>query len=480
MGERKYRRELTPVKQKNGRVKQAGERVGQVLQMIKREYPCLIDAVNYLCPVAVEEKLGCFCTDGGKLFYNAEDVGRGIEDTEMKLRILHIIYHGLLGHFSRGADYEQNRLAWDVMDLQVIRLFNETGINCIYGDPYQFYMGDVFPDVRSLFRDQTGFSLYYNARQQPALQRTIKTTMAGIGRRARGMLDDHTTWALPRLELKVREEPAPDGQPSLHWIDITRALTGLGKESFANGMPRELENALARALRESSARTFGRSVGGAEGGEVVAEAEGILRYESLIDEISKQVEKSEEDDEIDPAIYEYGLSLYGDVPMIEPLEYKFVCAPGNVVIAVDTSGSCGEYLREFWTETVEIFREIANRGALGGLHYLECDAEVSFEKAYESIDDLETAGNPVHSFSGFGGTDFRPVFERTAAYEKEGEKIDLLIYFSDGLGDYPDTEPQYPVYFVFPSRDACECCESMRPDWVKCLVLEKEECRHER
>ena len=57
MGERKYRRELTPVKKKYRAVALAGDRMNRALAHIKREYSCLIDAVNYLQPVAVEEKL---------------------------------------------------------------------------------------------------------------------------------------------------------------------------------------------------------------------------------------------------------------------------------------------------------------------------------------------------------------------------------------------------------------------------------------
>ncbi len=464
MGERKYRRELTPVKKKYKAVTLAGERMNRALAHIKREYSCLIDAVNYLQPVAVEEKLGGIATDGRKIFYHAEELDRGVSDECLEFRILHIIFHGLLGHFARGSDYDNRKLAWDVMDLQVVRLFNESGINY---ENFEILMQQGYPDVRSLFKEQTGFSLYYNAGKDPALQRRVKQMSNMVRRLAPGDLDDHSTWALPRLEVEIRPLDAQDVEG---WMDITGAMTGLA----AGSLPKELENALARAIRRSASGGFSHGRGNAEGEEVVAEAEGLLCYMDLIDEVSKVVEMSAEEDEIDPAVYEYGLSLYGNVPLIEPLEYRCTYALGSVVIAIDTSGSCGEFLKEFWTETVQIFREIGQRGSIGKLHYLECDAEIDYEKEYGDVDELETTGNPGHSFCGFGGTDFCPVFERAEEYEKEGEKIDLLIYFSDGIGDYPDTPPEYPVYFVFPTKQEYEYSEQMRPGWVNSLILKKE------
>ena len=46
---------------------------------------------------------------------------------------------------------------------------------------------------------------------------------------------------------------------------------------------------------------------------------------------------------------------------------------------------------------------------------------------------------------GGGGTDFRPVFE---AIEKSGIIPDVLVYFTDGYGTFPDKEPSYPVIWA--------------------------------
>jgi len=49
------------------------------------------------------------------------------------------------------------------------------------------------------------------------------------------------------------------------------------------------------------------------------------------------------------------------------------------------------------------------------------------------------------------GTDFRPVFTYVDSLIEEGEISNLrgLIYFTDGMGDYPTSKPDYPVAFLY-------------------------------
>jgi predicted metal-dependent peptidase len=48
---------------------------------------------------------------------------------------------------------------------------------------------------------------------------------------------------------------------------------------------------------------------------------------------------------------------------------------------------------------------------------------------------------------GRGGTDFRPTF---AYIEREISYPTLLLYFTDGMGTFPDTPPAYDVMWVMP------------------------------
>ena len=474
MGKRLYRKELTPLKSGNGAVRNAHEKLEGVMRRIKRKYPALVDALNHLEPTAVEEDIKGLCTDGKKLFYCPKDVLERTDEGMLYFQILHIVFHGLLGHFEKGSAYDHRALSWDVMDLQVMRAFNEAGISASDAGRYDniFY---GFPDVREMFADESGFSLYYKAVKDPMLQTRIKGRIKSIKRNVKLVgFDDHTTWALPRLELKAGQLPyfsiAGEKKETEGWNRIVISMTGMGMNSGFS--PGDLEKAIARAIKSSGIKCWGQGSGGQTGEAVVAEDEALMDYRELINEAVSRTETCRESDEIDPALYEYGLDLYGDVPIIEPLEQRYESRISSVVIAVDTSGSCMGRLKDFWTETLEIFREISMQASIDRLHYLECDADISEEKEYSSVEELAVSENKYHSFKGYGGTDFIPVFERTREYEKAGEKIDFMVYFTDGEGDYPAADPGYPVYFVFSNKEDVEFTDSYRPEWVRVMVLE--------
>ena len=61
------------------------------------------------------------------------------------------------------------------------------------------------------------------------------------------------------------------------------------------------------------------------------------------------------DDEFDYVFYTYGLQLYKNLPLIEPLEYKEEKRIREFVIAIDTSGSVvGELVQKFVQKTYNI------------------------------------------------------------------------------------------------------------------------------
>ena len=67
----------------------------------------------------------------------------------------------------------------------------------------------------------------------------------------------------------------------------------------------------------------------------------VLREEMLVDE-----------DSFDYVFYTYGLSLYGNMPLVEPLESKEVSRIEDFVLVIDTSMSCsGDLVRRFLEET---------------------------------------------------------------------------------------------------------------------------------
>ena len=75
---------------------------------------------------------------------------------------------------------------------------------------------------------------------------------------------------------------------------------------------------------------------------------------------------------------------------------------------------------------------------------------------------------------GFGGTDFRPVFQYVDELVRAGEFTNLkgMIYFTDGRGIFPEKKPDYDAAFVF--LDDGYAPPDV-PVWAIKLVLQSEE-----
>ena len=180
------------------------------------------------------------------------------------------------------------------------------------------------------------------------------------------------------------------------------------------------------------------------------------------------------DDEFDYVFYTYGLSHYGNMPLIEPLEYQEENSLREFVIAVDTSGSCaGELTQTFLTRTFEILSEARVADTCVNIHIVQCDAAVQSDTVIRSKDELRNlADNLV--VRGKGGTDFRPVFDYVNRLVEDGEFSDLrgLIYFTDGFGVFPKAPPDYDVAFVFVEDEGKD---RRVPPWACKVVMSQDE-----
>lgn len=180
-------------------------------------------------------------------------------------------------------------------------------------------------------------------------------------------------------------------------------------------------------------------------------------------------------DEFDYCFYTYGLELYGNVPLIEPLEYKDTKRIHDFVIAIDTSGSTfGPLVKKFLSKTFNILSEQNSFDSRVCIHVIQCDTRVRSDVKIENLKDLEEYMRNFQIYGG-GGTDFRPVFEYVNNLLEAKEFTDLrgLIYFTDGFGTFPRTPPQYETAFTFIGDDHCPL--SAVPDWAITLELDKDE-----
>lgn len=202
-------------------------------------------------------------------------------------------------------------------------------------------------------------------------------------------------------------------------------------------------------------------------------------YKKFLRKFSVLKEEMQVDEEsFDYIFYTYGMSLYGNMPLIEPLESREVCRIEDFVIVIDTSMSCsGELVSRFLEETYSVLAETGSYFRKTNVHIIQCDDRVQSDQVITSREDMD-AYRKDFTIIGKGGTDFRPAFDYVDQLRGRGafKRLRGLIYFTDGDGIYPVKSPVYDTAFVF-MKD--QYTDVSVPAWAMKLILEPEdmECK---
>lgn len=111
----------------------------------------------------------------------------------------------------------------------------------------------------------------------------------------------------------------------------------------------------------------------------------------------------------------------------------------NVIVVLDTSGSVThDELQEFLSEIDALKAQVRADVTLHA-----CDDKLDASGPWRFC--VWQAIDLPEEISGGGGTDFRPVFE----WVEQGRlNPDLLVYFTDAEGLFPEREPAYPVVWL--------------------------------
>lgn len=215
----------------------------------------------------------------------------------------------------------------------------------------------------------------------------------------------------------------------------------------------------------------GRNAG--DGAEVLqVPRQGAYDYRRFLRRFTVQREEIRLDpDSFDQIFYHFGLEHYGDMPLIEPLEYQEVNRLEELVIAIDTSGSCSaETVRQFLAETYSIVSQRENFFREMKVYLIQCDCIVQSATVIRSAEDWAESCERI-TIQGRGGTDFTPVFRYVEDLRRKRElkALKALLYFTDGDGVYPGERTDYQTAFVFLHQN-----EKMNqvPAWAVRLVLE--------
>lgn len=179
-------------------------------------------------------------------------------------------------------------------------------------------------------------------------------------------------------------------------------------------------------------------------------------------------------DEYDRNYYAFGMDHYGNIPLIEPLEYSDRKRLRDLVIAIDTSGSVkGELVERFIQHSYDILMSSEQFEQRFHVMLVQCDEQIHEKVSVHTREEFARYAGSL-TVKGLGGTDFRPVFQMMEEEIKSGRLApdSALLYFTDGDGEYPEEKPAWETAFVL-FGEAWKKREI--PDWAESLILREED-----
>ena len=452
----------------------------KTMKLVKDDFPMLIYVINMLEPKEMEGKPRGLSTDGEYLFYSPsrilEDFSKNGYDY-IKTQLLHVVLHGLLGHLEMDGKYKDRKLLWTVMDLEVCKILNALWLDN-YENKTRVQSEIIYSDrahrIDDYLEGHRGIAVYYYAKERWNRRQVLIEDGKEL------ISDDHNLWN-PQKVMKKQQNAAGGSNQNTSKEEEKRerirnmwtmARKMLGNESTDG-------NAILKGLSKGAENreAYGRgSYGMAEMVKAAAENQNSY-YDVLMDFLKMQEVNREIPDSIDKMLYQYGLDLYGNVPLIEPLETEEQLKLNAICVALDSSGSCcGTTAEQFLRETYNILRDVARISTKCELYFFVCDDELQQEEYYESLEQVEQETWESVDLYGWGGTSFVPVFKRIQELEEKEDKIiDCLIYLTDSYGEYPEEQPDYPVFFILPEDQVDGngklYYDREMPEWIRCVGL---------
>lgn len=425
---------------------------------------------------------------------------------------LHMLLHCVFRHWHTGADID--RLRWNAAcDIAVEAVVMKIGAAFCANESIA-EKSAVLLELSLKVKPMTAEKLYAYFVQKEVGEEQLAEYSSIFG------VDDHNVWYPEQPKEYEEEELPPTVYPDMGWEEQTdngeaSPDTGNGDDGSGDetgdstpsendegsqpestcdeGLEQWLENErrkqaqqledmwreLAKEIK-TDLEDFGRD-SGEESRYLVQMLERLERercdYGGFLRRFAVSGEMMRADlDSFETGYYSYGMQLYGNVALIEPLEYKETKLVRDFVIAIDTSGSVsGKLVQCFMQKTYNILKSTESFFKRVNIYIIQCDTEVRDAVCLTCLSELEDYIAKME-LKGLGGTDFRPVFDYVAELRRNGSLGALkgLIYFTDGCGEFPETKPPYDTVFAFVGET-----ETVVPPWAVKLVLEEEDIINE-
>lgn len=379
-------------------------------------------------------------TDGQQLYFQPESLARLYKRGRERINrlYLHSLIHCLFGHLYHKKDREPE--LWNLAcDMAAEYVIDDLYMKCVHV-PYGAFRREWYQKLRSEDKTVTAEMIYH------------KLADMGIdgyeyGRLKKEFLvDDHSKW-------DQAGQNQPEQQREKQWDDI-RDRMQTEMETFSKEATDDLKSFSEMVRVENRKRYDYRD---------------FLRKFSVLKE-----EMKVDMDSFDYIFYNYGMNLYGNMPLIEHLETKEEQKVEDFIIVIDTSMSCkGELVQRFLEETYSILNESESFSRKIHVHIIQCDDRIQEDVVIHSREEMREYMEHF-TIKGQGGTDFRPVFTYVEELKRKKLffKLRGLIYFTDGYGTFPARKPEYDTAFVFMKEDYRDVDV---PPWAIKLIIGAEE-----
>ncbi|MDO4530808.1 MAG: VWA-like domain-containing protein, partial [Bacillota bacterium] len=402
-------------------------------------------------------------TDGEKILFNPRYlVQRYLSDRVLVNRAyLHMIVHCLFRHpfHLKGREEELWHLACDIAAESVVDSLPVKSVQLVVSD----LRNETYDMLRRELKVLSAEGIYRVLQEkQLSVQEFGRLQLAF-------WVDDHVFWEHNKDD---NEEENEDNQQEKNQDQE--------QQNEQNEDEKRLEQKWTEIgeKTETNLETFSKDMG-EEAGTLLQylKIENRERYDYrqfLQKFVTLKEDMRVDDDAFDFIFYTYGLQLYGNLPLIEALEYKEVKKVEELVIAIDTSESCeGETVKRFLEETYAILSSSESFFHKVNIHIIQCDAQVQLDKKITSAEELALFMEEFE-LRGSGGTDFRPVFQYVDRLieEKAFQNLKGLLYFTDGYGTFPRRRPTYDTAFLFYHEDYMDVNV---PPWAMKLILGKDD-----
>lgn len=395
-------------------------------------------------------------TDGSYIFFNPKHLMELYDKTPAMVNrtYLHMLLHYLFCHPFHRPDYADDArwdLSCDIAAESVLDSFED--ITCVVSCPSAF-REEVYAALKKQMDVLTAEGIYkyipaiFSAKMIPKLEEEF-------------YVDDHAFWPQKqenqKPDTKNRQPQTQIKQMQETWEEISKK-TQTAMETLYQQMG-DAAGSLKTALSVKNRRRDNY-------------AAFLRKFAALQEELRL------DDADFDYIPYCFGLSGFGigaeKVPLIEPLEYSEHYGIDEFAIAIDTSGSLSkDQIQVFLETTCSILMSEETFFRKMQVHVIQCDAAIQNDQIIRNRDDLEKILEHF-TVSGFGGTDFTPVFSYLEQLCAKGifHHLRGLIYFTDGFGKFPETYSRpvsFDTAFIIPAGQAYE---PAIPAWAVKVVME--------